>query len=172
MKSSKTEKEKARTALKYIIPILEKYKFKWCISGGFACYLHGVDRPIKAIDIDIEIPKDNPKFIGFINEVREFTELPFQLWIDKNYDNWVTDVVIDSQYLSICDTPDLKLFNKKTGKYEVFYKSGIPKPVIIEFEGLQLPIAPKESVLKMKLALAHKKPIDRVDIKGMKELVS
>ena len=53
------------------------------------------------------------------------------------------DVVIDGQLLSICDTADLKLFNKETGQYELFYPNGIPDPVIIEFEGLQLPVAPK-----------------------------
>lgn len=165
------EVERAANALQYIIPLLEKNNLSWCISGGFACFLYGVKRPIEAIDIDVDISKDDPRFQTFIEEVKPYTELPFQLWIDQNYDNWVMDVVFDEQLLSICNTPDLKLLNKDTNQYELFYPNGIPSPVIMKFEGLQLPVAPRESVLKMKQALAIKKDIDRVDISGMEQLL-
>lgn len=167
------KKQRAVAALQYILPILKKYKFKWCISGPLACYLYGVKRPIGSIDIDIdiEIDKEDPKFQQLIEEVKPHTRLPFQLWIDKNYDNWVMNVVIQRQIVGICPTPDLKLFNKETGKAEVFYPHGIPDPMIVNFEGLKLPLAPKESVLRMKKALAYKKPIDRIDIKEMERIL-
>lgn len=137
------KEKKPGKLIRYIMPLLEKYNLKWCIAGGFACYLYGVNRPIEAIDIDIEVERDDPGFQSLIEEVKPDTELPFQLWIDQNYDNWVMDVVINGQLLSICDTPDLKLFNKETGQYELFYPDGIPEPHMMEFEGLRLPIAPK-----------------------------
>lgn len=165
------QEEKARSALKYIIPILKKYDFKWIISGGFACYLYGVKRPIGDIDIDVEADKDDKKFKEFVEEVKEFATFPFQLWIDKNYDNWVMNVEIDGQVLSICSTENLKLFNKESGQYEIFYKRGVPKPVIILFKDLKLPISPKKWVIQMKEALAKKKPIDRKDISEMKKLM-
>ncbi|MDA1061246.1 MAG: hypothetical protein O3B47_05670 [bacterium] len=165
------KRQRAKKALNYIIPILKKFNFRWCISGSFACYLYGVKRPIAAIDIDVETYKDDPAFKRFIKEVEPFTQLPFQLWIDKNYDNWVMDVVFEKQLLSICTTSDLKLLNKKSQIYELYYKQGIPEPLFIDFEGIALPVAPKESVLKMKEALAHKKAVDRVDISGMQKLL-
>ncbi len=164
--------EKAITALTYIIPFIKKYKFKWCISGGFAFYIYGVDRPIGDIDIDIEAEKGDEKFKSFVGDVKKFTTYPFQLWIDKNYDNWVMEVTVGNQKLSICSTKNLKLFNKKSGKYELFYKNGIPKPEIVSFNGLKLPIASKEWVIKMKEALAKKKPIDDSDISGMQMIVN
>lgn len=165
------KREKAAAALRYILPLLKNHDLCWCISGGFACYLYGVDRPIQAIDLDVDIDKDDPRFQELIEDVKPFTKLPFQRWVDKNYDNWVMDVVIDNQLLSICDTLHLKLFNKQTGKYELFYKDGMPNPTIIEFEKLQLRVAPKDNVFRMKGSLAHKKAIDNVDISGMKRLI-
>lgn len=169
MQDSKIKKAKA--ALEYIMPLLKKYNFKWCISGSLACYLYGVKRPITAIDIDVETTKDDPNFKKLLEEVKEFTKLPFQLWIDKNYDNWVTDVVVNGQYLSICSTKELKLFNKETGKYELFYKNGIPTPVLFGFEGLKIPLAPIDSVLRMRQSLAHKKGVIEKDIKALQRLI-
>lgn len=167
-----TSEEQAVSALRYIIPFLEKYKFKWCISGGFACYLYGVRRPIPDIDIDVEADKDDEKFKSFIGDIKEFTTLKFQRWItaDKNYDNWVMEATVNGQVLSICSTKNLKLLNKKTGEYEFFYKNGIPKPEIISFKGLKLLISPKKWVVKMKEALAVKKPVDENDILEMKRI--
>lgn len=166
--------KRAVPALKYIIPFLEKYNFRWCISGGFACYLYGVKRPISDIDIDIDIEanKDNTDFKSFIQDVKEFTRFPFQHWItvDKNYDNWVMEVVVNGQVLSICTTENLKLLNK-AGEYELFYKNGIPDPIMVDFEDLKLPLAPKKSVLRMKQALAYKKAVDLIDISGMQKII-
>lgn len=168
-----TKKERVTAALKYIIPFLKKYNFRWCISGGFACYLYGVKRPIPDIDIDVEADKDAPKFRNFLGDVKCLTTLPFQRWItaDKNYDNWVMEVTIDNQVLSICTTKNLKLLNKESGRYELFYKKGIPGPTVVNFEGLQLPLSPKEWVIKMKEALAKKKAADQGDIAAMQKLL-
>lgn len=168
-----TNKEKAVAALRYIVPLLKKYNFRWCISGGFACFVYGVKRPIPDIDIDIEADKNDGKFRRFLDDIERFTTLPFQRWItnDKNYDNWVMEVTIQGQVLSICTTKNLKLLNRESGKYELFYKTGIPDPTIVAFEGLKLPLSPKEWVIKMKEALAKKKAIDNSDIRNMQRLV-
>lgn len=164
--------QKVVVALKYIMPILKKYNFRYCISGSLACHLYGVKRPITAIDIDVETTKDDPKFQQLLEDVKEYTKLPFQLWISKNYDNWITDVVINNQYLSICTTKELKLFNTETEKYELFYKNGtIPDPVLVTFEGLKIPLAPIQSVLRMREALAQKKGVIEKDIKGLRSII-
>ncbi len=166
-----TPETKAAQALQYIIPILEQQHLKWVISGGFACYLYGVKRPIGDIDIDVEADKDDEAFQQLVAAVKEYTAFPFQLWIDGNYDNWVMNVEIDGQVLSICSTENLKLFNAAAGQYEVFYQDGIPQPEMITFMGMSLPVSPKPWVIKMKEALAHKEAIDQTDIAEMKQLV-
>ena len=164
------KKQKVAIALRYIVPILKKYNFRWCISGSLACNLYGVKRPITIIDI--QTTKDDPKFKQFLDDVKEYTKLPFQLWVDKNYDNWVTDIVIGGQYLSICTTNELKMFNKHTGKSELFYKGGIiPNPVFVDFEEFTIPLAPIESILKMREALVNKKGVIEKDITSLKKII-
>ncbi|MEK6898199.1 MAG: hypothetical protein AABX28_02465 [Nanoarchaeota archaeon] len=60
--------KKAIAALEYIMPILKKYKLQWCISGNFAYYLYGVERPIGNIDIDIEADRDDKNFKKLVEE--------------------------------------------------------------------------------------------------------
>ena len=168
-----TPEKRAYNALRYIISFLRKYKLRWLISGGFACYLYGVKRPIGDIDIDIEADKDDENFKKFIEDVKEFTKFPFQLWIDKNYDNWVMNVVVSGQLLSICSTKNLKLFNKEKGEYELFYENGkIPTPRIFSFRDLKIPISPPEYAIRMKEALAIKKQADKKDISEIKRLLN
>lgn len=126
------------------------------------------------IDIDIEADKDDVRFKNLLKDVERRTAFPFQHWItvDKNYDNYVMEeLTVENQVLSIYTTHNLKLFNRKSGTYELFYKNGIPNPEIVLFEGLRLSLLPPESVLKMKEALAKKKAIDRSDISGMRRLL-
>ncbi|MBI4004885.1 hypothetical protein HY358_01980 [Candidatus Roizmanbacteria bacterium] len=81
------------------------------------------------------------------------------------------EVTVDNQVLSICTSQNLKLLNIDSGKYELFYKNGIPDPEIVFFEGIELPLSPKEWVIKMKQAFVKKKAIDRRDISGMQRLL-
>lgn len=162
----------AEVALRYIVPLLKKYSFKWCISGSFACRLYGVKRLIGNIDIDVEADEKDDDFRSLVSDVKRYTTLPFQLWIDKNYDNWIMDVVVSDQLLSICSTKNLKLFNKEKSEYKLFYKNGkIPTPKIFSFRGLKIPISPPEYVIKMKEALAVKKQADKKDIFEIKRLL-
>ncbi len=84
----KPERLKAKTALSFIIPLLEKYKFKWVITGGFACYVYGVDRLLTDIDIDIEASKDSQEFQKFYEDVKTFITQPLENFIDENYNNY------------------------------------------------------------------------------------
>ena len=169
MKSQFTNKQ-ALAALKYLVPILAKYPFRWCISGGFACHVYGVSRPIEEIHIDLEVDKDDPRFADFLREVRPFTTLPFQIWVDQNYDHYVMEVTVDHCILSICPTKNLHMFDRGTGKTKLFYKNGIPQPERVVFEGLTLPLLPKQWVIKMKQALVKKRARDRSDIVAMERL--
>ncbi len=167
-----TPEERVYNALKYITPLLKKHSLRWLISGGFACYLYGIKGPIGDIDIDVEASKDDIKFKLFVKDIKKFTTYPLQLWVDKNYDNWVMEVIVSKQKLSICPIKNLKLFNKTTSKYELFYKNSIPKPKTIIFRDLKLPTSPENWVIKMKERLAKKKQRDKDYIIGMRKLIN
>ncbi len=88
MQDKVQERQQAKSALAYIIPILEKYKFRWVITGGFACYVYGIDRLLTDIDIDIDTDKDIQEFKSFLEEVETYISQPLENFVDENYDNF------------------------------------------------------------------------------------
>lgn len=70
--------ENALAALRFIIPILERYNFRWVITGGFTCYIYGVERPITDIDIDIDASKNTPQFKKFLKELEPHITQPLE----------------------------------------------------------------------------------------------
>ena len=165
------EKERAVSALNYIIPLLEKYNFDWCIAGGFACYVYGVNRPITDIDIDVNTNTENPEFKNFLHEVEKYTTAPLEHWVDKNYDNYNVEITYQGQVIDICPTATLKIFNKEHNVYEPFYQNGFTKPEIVSFEGLKLPLLAKELIVKNKEMLVSQRESDLKDIAGLLQLL-
>ena len=125
---------------------------------------------MEEIHIDLETDKDDVRFIHLLEDVKNFVTFPFQYYKDKNYDHYVVDVTIDNQILSICPTKNLKMF-KRDGTSEMFYGLMIPKPTIVGWHGLQLPVSPKSWVLKMKKALIVRRARDRQDITKMERII-
>ena len=92
----------AKSALSFIVPILEKYNFKWVITGGFACYVYGVDRMLTDIDIDIDTSKDSNEFQEFYKELEEYLTQPLENFEDDNYNNFNFELTYNGQIIDIC----------------------------------------------------------------------
>ena len=165
------ERLKAKEALAFIVPILEKYNFRWVITGGFAAYAYGVPRKLFDIDIDIETNKDDPKFKQFVGELTPHITQQLEHFVDQNYDNYNFEITYGAQLIDICPMTDLKIFNKEAGGYEEFYKNGYPQTEEIDFEGIKLPLLSKELVIKNKEMLVWQRDIDHRDIAGLKALL-
>lgn len=166
----KTERLKAKTAISFIIPLLEKYKFKWVITGGFACYAYGVDRLLTDIDIDIEISKDSLEFQKFYEDVKTFVTQPLENFIDENYNNFNFELTYQNQIIDICPMDELLIFNKATGTYDKFYKNSFPEIELIDFEGFTLPILSKHAVIENKEMLTKKDKWQQRDIDELRKL--
>ena len=167
--TKQAEREKAKAALNFIVPILEKYGFRWVITGGFATLAYGVDRPLTDIDIDIDASKDDPKFQEFVAEVAPHTTQSLEHFVNDFYDNYNMEVTIGGVINDICPMPDLKIRNKETGEYEPFY-DGYPEHEIVEFEGLQLPLLSKGLIIENK-EMIMRDEYDARDIAGLKALL-
>jgi len=72
---------KALKALRQVIPLLETHDFKWVITGGFACYVYGVDREITDIDIDIDTTKDDHHFQLLVKALLPYITQPLQNYL-------------------------------------------------------------------------------------------
>ncbi|MDO8563576.1 MAG: hypothetical protein Q7R87_01055 [Nanoarchaeota archaeon] len=163
---------RAANALNFIIPLLRKYNFNWIITGGFASYVHGVNRPITDIDIDIEISKKDKKFKKLLSDIKPFISQKLIHFVDKNYNNYNLEIDYNGQVIDICSSKELKIFNKKSGKYEQFYNllGGFPKPKFMKFQGLKLPLLSKKLIIKNKEMLVWQRESDFNDIKELKKL--
>lgn len=169
--NKQAERPKAKEALAFIVPILEKYGFRWCITGGFAAYAYGVDRPLSDIDIDVECSKDDAKFKEFYAELEPQMTQPLEKLLDQNYDNYNFEITVGGQVIDICPMVEMKVIDKATGTYQPFYEGGYPEVEIVEFEGLKLPLLSRRLVIKNKEMLAWQRDSDRRDMEGLKALV-
>ena len=166
------EETKAHKALSFVIPLLEKHELQWEITGGFACYVYGVERPITDIDIDILGSKNDAAFLAFMEEVAPYVTQPLEHFVDQNYDNYNFEMKVEGQLLDICPTQEMNIFNKEIGTYENFYKDGFPRPELQDFFGLKLPLMSKELVIKNKTMLVWQRDSDRRDIEGLRAIKS
>lgn len=166
---SRFDEVKALGALRFIIPLLEKYKFRWLITGGFACIAYGVKRPLTDIDIDIDTSKDSPEFKSFLEELKSLVTEKLNNFVDKNYNNWTCEITFQGQVIDICPIDELKIFNEERGVYELFYTKPI-RIEMIDFHGLRLPLLPKDLIIKNKEMLVWQRESDLQDIEGLKAL--
>src|SRR3989344_8960783 len=146
---TETQKNKIVVALQYMIPILNKHNFKWDISEGLARYIYGIEDNVKEIAIDVDVDKDDEKFKSFMLDVNDHTTLPLKHWVDKVFNHYVMEVTVEDIILSICPTKNMNIINKNSGKYELFYKDGIPTPNMVSFEGLEIPVLPRDRFTQM-----------------------
>lgn len=166
------KKIKAISALNYVIPVLREFNFQWVITGGFACYVYGVVRPITDIDIDIKEEKDSAEFRNFLKTVKPHTTQPLEHYVDQNYDNYNLELTYQKQVIDICPMADLKIFNKATNRYESFYGGKFPDIEIVDFAGFKLPILSKELIIKNKGMLVWQRESDINDIFGLRKLLT
>jgi hypothetical protein len=162
------QEEKALEALSYIAPIFDRLGVRWCIVGGFACRVHGVDRPITDIDIDIAVSKDDPAFGELMAAIASHATSPLEHFVDQNYDLYCIEVM---GILDICTMPELNIFDRETGGYRPIYDDGFPKTEIGHFHGLELPLMAKELIVKNKEALFWQRTRDLSDVAGLKRLM-
>lgn len=167
-----TEKDKkALAALNLITPLFTKRNFRWCITGGFACYVYGVKREITDIDIDIDTTMDSPEFQYFLKELAPHITQPLEHFVDQNYDNYNFEITVDGQVVDICPMTEMKVFDKSHGAYIPFYEKGFPAIETVVFFGLELPLLSKELVIKNKEMLVWQRKSDLKDIEGLKTLL-
>lgn len=161
---------KAAVALQYLIPVLHNYDFKWVITGGFACYVYGVDRLLTDIDIDIDTSIHDAKFQEFLAEVEPYISQPLMNYVDDNYNNYNFELTYEGQIVDICPMKELLIYDNATSEYQNFYND-FPAIEMTEFEGLMLPLMSKQLILANKLALANKDKWQLRDIAELKKLL-
>lgn len=169
MNNNQTREQQALHALEFIIPLLKD--FTWIISGGFAAYLHGVERSITDIDIDVLGSVHDANFQQLLQAVADYITSPLEHWVDQNYDNYNVELTVDGIIVDLCASKELKIINKQSGQYELLYKHMPFQAETVQFHGLELPIFTKQMIIANKEMLVWQRASDHKDIEGLKALL-
>lgn len=165
-----SEEQSAYDALKKIIPEINALGCKWVITGGFACYVYGVKRELTDIDIDIDISKDDSKFIALLEKFNSSITQPLMHFVSKAYDNYNVEITISNQIVDICTMEDLKIYDKDRGEYRPFYDQGFPAVEMVDFHGFTLPLMSKDLIIKNKKMIMRDEWDER-DVEGLRMLM-
>ncbi len=161
--------EQVINALHLIVPLLEKTGHRWIITGGFACYVYGVDRALSDIDIDVDCAHDDLAFVTLLNDLQDYITQPLMHLHSDDYDNYNVEATYDGVILDMCPGDNLKLFDPATGGYERAYKTGFPIATKITFHGFNLPLLSKDRIITQKQQL--QRPVDAFDIAALQKIL-
>ena len=156
-------------ALAFAVPLFDQTGLPWIITGGFACYVYGVERDLSDIDIDLDCGHAHPAFQSLLQTLEPFITMPLTHYTSDRYDNYNAEAVIDNTLFDFCSGDDLKVFDPATGRHELFYAAGFPQPVRVNFHGFNLPLLPPDLIIANKRQLMR--PIDITDIAGLEKRV-
>lgn len=171
--TSPAETAKAKAALDYILPLLAKHNIRWVMTGGFACYAYGVERPLTDIDIDMDVGKDEPQFKAFYAEIEPYITSPLEHIQTAYYDNYNFEATVGGVILDFCPMADLMVFDQNLGKHVHLYQDGFPDHEVVTFEGHALTLLSKPLVIANKemTAFGEREPYDKRDMAGLRELM-
>ncbi len=165
-----TEVESVLSALNFIIPVLERYGFRWVVTGGFATYVYGVDRPLTDIDIDVDLSVHDPEFQRFIEEMKPYMTQPLLHFVDQYYDDYSVELTIAGVVIDICPMREMNIKNNRTGEMVWIYKDGFPLTELVNFHGMRLSLLAKSLLIRDKTTLMRDE-FDQRDIDGLKKLL-
>lgn len=154
--------EKTKKAFLWVTDILEAHSVPYRVSGGLAARVHGSDRPLA--DIDIEIEKKD--FSKIFEATKLFAIAEPAQYKDDEWDVFLMTLDYAGQLVDIADVR-ARIWNSETKEWEG--KSGSLRDVIDkEIFGKVVPVEPLESVISYKKKLNRE--VDREDVKRLKDL--
>ena len=102
-------------AFHWILDLLERQNVAYKIVGGFAARVHGVDRELA--DIDIEV--DDEEVARIASRVKPYIIFGPGRYRDENWDLELATLVYEGQEIDICGA-GAKIFNQGTKQWEQF----------------------------------------------------
>jgi hypothetical protein len=151
-------------AFHWILEIIERNEIPYKISGGFAARVHGVDRELA--DIDIEMPEEYLKIVQ--NETSKYIISPLHMFIDENWKILLMTLNYEGQEIDMCST-EAQIFNQKTKTWEQG-NGNLENFVEAEVYGENIKIDSIQSLISYKTKLGRE--VDIEDVKQLKSIWS
>jgi len=151
-------------ALKWLTDVLSHLHISYQIVGGLAAKCYGSTRPLH--DIDLYVPGKD--FSKLENEHIEYIEFGPKYHKDEHWDLDFMKLNYDGQEIEIGDADHTRYFDSQSCQW-IKEEINFSGSNIIEFEGITLPVMPKQDLIKYKQRLNRK--VDRIDIEEMQNEV-
>lgn len=145
-------------ALKWITDILNRLEIPYQIVGGLAAKCYGSSRPL--YDIDFYIPSKGISKLE--EELTEYIEFGPERHKDEKWDLVFMKLKYDSQQIEFGDAGNAQYFDSHSQQW-IKEEINFSDSTILEFEGIKLPVMPKEALVTYKQRLNRR--VDRIDIK-------
>lgn len=148
------------SALKWITNILDRLEIPYQIVGGLAAICYGSTRTLH--DIDMYVPGKSISKLQ--TEVQDYVEFGPAHHKGENWDLVLMKLNYHGQQIEIGDADHTKYFDSRTQQWtkeEINFNSSS----IGEFEGIKLPVMPKQQLVEYKNRLNRK--VDQIDLKGI-----
>ena len=148
------------TALKWVTGIFNQMEICYQVVGGLAARCYGSIRPLH--DIDFYVPG---KDISTLEKIlTEHIKSGPEYYQDEHWDLVFMKLIYNGQQIEIGDADNTKYFDSQSQRW-IKEEINFSESNIIEFEGIALPVMPKQALIEYKQRLNRK--VDRIDIKEM-----
>lgn len=154
--------KKLENALKWIIPLLEKHEIPFQISGGFAAFLYGVNRPIQ--DIDIDLPDERMEEL--LPEIQPYIIFGPERYKDENWDLKLITLNYHDQEIDLAGMSAAKIFNQSLQRWQL-QEVNLSSSKKILFHDALIPVIEKEDLINYKTKLSRE--VDLIDVKRLME---
>ncbi|NGP75465.1 nucleotidyltransferase family protein [Balneolaceae bacterium YR4-1] len=144
-------------ALEWITSILNRLDIPYQVVGGLAAKCYGSTRPLH--DIDIYVPTEGMDKLE--RELEDYLTFGPAHHQDKYWDLVFMKLSFNDQLIEIGDAGNTKYFDSLSQSWikEVIH---FEQSQIIEYEGIRLPVMPKQKLIAYKQRLNRK--VDLIDI--------
>jgi hypothetical protein len=147
--------------LKWITGILDHLDIEYQVTGGLAAKCYGSSRPLH--DIDLYVPE---KAISKLQrKLENYIEFGPEHYRDELWDIIFMKLNYQGQQIEFADADSTRYFDSHSQQW-VKEDVDFSKSVIMEYEGIMLPIMPKEKLIEYKQRL--NRTVDQLDLEEIK----
>ncbi len=153
---------KVRNTLMWITEILNKMNIPYQVTGGLAAKCYGSTRDLH--DIDIYVP--NESISKLEQRLDRYLKFGLEHYRDENWDIVFMKLHYNGQQIEFGDADSAKYFDSQSQEWikeEIIFE----KSVLIEFEGIELAVMPKQQLIDYKQKL--NRSVDQMDIKEIQK---
>ena len=155
-------KSEFHIAFKWIIDTLHSLDISYQVVGGLAAKFYGSTRPLH--DIDFYVPHES--FSKLEQELKEHIVFGPKLHQDENWDLVFMKLNYKNQLIEFGDADNTKYFNSDSQRW-VKEKIDFAEPNVIEFEGIEVNVMPRQKLIQYKQRLNRK--VDQIDIREIQK---